>query len=355
MSEKITDRERAGILARQRDFHKANKINVYFANKGDYGGLATSPWVKSGSGYDRSRMDLARWTQFDQYLQDFKNAGMFAEMWFFADDSGFGGIPQADKNRLFRYAMARTSAYSHTLYVIALEWQEGWSLESVRNSGNFIQQRNPWDRLLSVHSLPSSKPDSFRSFLAWIYAKLFSSIIYSEEPWADFIASQAGNSATPQDVNALAIQVGRLEQIPHLSEEFGVLRANQDLRLMRNMWANFLGGAAGGGTGSNIAALMSFLDRTKVPFFRMKPFNDLCSEGGNHIFCAAEHGKHYLVYSMGYDFEIKVEGRGLSGYWYDPFKSDAILSKPFEVSPGKQKFSLPEKNKDWVLWITTTM
>ena len=47
-------------------------------------------------------------------------------MWFFADDSGFGGLSEVDKNRLFRYAMARTSAFSYTMYVIALEWGEGW-------------------------------------------------------------------------------------------------------------------------------------------------------------------------------------------------------------------------------------
>jgi hypothetical protein len=352
MSEMLTDGDRAAILARQRDFHKANKINVYFANKGDYGGVATSPWVTVASGHDRSRMDLARWKQFDQYLQDFKRAGMFAEMWFFADDSGFGGIPQADKNRLFRYAMARTSAYSHTLYVIALEWQEGWSLKSVRNSGDFIQQRNPWDRLLSVHSLPSSKPDSFRSFLAWIYTRVSSSLIYSEEPWADFVASQAGNSATPQDVNALALEIGRVEQLPHISEEFGILRENQDLRLMRNMWANFLGGAAGGGTGSDAKRFMEFLAESMIPFQKMRPMNQLVVNGRGRAFCLAEPGHHYLIYSMAGEFRLEIAGKNLSGSWLNPADPDAGTQKAFSVLPGVSLFQPPEPSGDWVLWLT---
>ena len=45
MSETLTDAERSAIIARQRDFHDANKANIYIANKGDYGSRSVTPWL----------------------------------------------------------------------------------------------------------------------------------------------------------------------------------------------------------------------------------------------------------------------------------------------------------------------
>ena len=152
MSEKTTDSQRNAIISRQTGFHSANKANIYFANKGDYGSQSVTPWLGSANSNDKSRMDLARWKDYDDHILRFGQNGMIAEMWFFADDSGFGNLSQADRNRLIRYAMARTSAFSHTMYVLVLEWQEGWSTSEVNATGNYFQTVNPWDRLVSVHS-----------------------------------------------------------------------------------------------------------------------------------------------------------------------------------------------------------
>ena len=352
MSEKISDLDRAKILKRQRDYHKANKINIYIANKGDYNGISTIPWAKNKSGFDLSIMDIATWTRFDKDIMEIKKSGMFAELWFFADDSGFGKLDQEDKNRLFRYAMARTSAFSNTLFIIALEWQEGWSRVSLRESGRYLQGHNPWGRMISVHSIPSMAPDSIRSFLSIIYKKIFKGIKYSDETWADFIASQAGNDAIPKEVNSLAVDISRTETIPHISEEFGELRKNGDLRLMRNVWANFCGGAAGGGTGDYIASFMRFLQLSRIPFQRMKPMNELLKHGGETAFCLAELGHHYLVYCQGREIQINVRGDGLIGYWYKPTNSNASLQGPFLVQAGTRRFQAPESLDDWVLWIT---
>jgi hypothetical protein len=353
MSEMITDTVRSEILTRQRDFHNANKINVYFANKGDYGGISTTPWVKTEFGYDLSRMDIAAWARFDQYIIDIKNAGMLAELWFFADDSGFGGFSQADKNRLFRYGMARSSAFNHTLFVIALEWQEGWSLESIRTSGRFIQNHNPWQRLLSVHSLPDKAPDSIMSFFYMLYKKIFNDIRYSREPWVSFIASQAGNGAIPKQVNSLAVDISSTETIPHISEEFGILKKDGDLMLMRNMWANFCGGASGGGTGDYIDNFMRFLKISSIPFQRMQPMNSLIEHGGETTFCLAEIGHHYLIYSTSGHFALNVLGNSLKGFWFNPRSRNVSLDFTFRVSPGKSLFEPPNSgHKDWVLWIS---
>jgi hypothetical protein len=334
MSEKVSDAWRDFIIARHRDFHAANKINVYFANKGDYRGLSVTPWFGSAADNDKSRMDLARWRLYDQYIRRFKDAGMFAEMWFFADDSQFGGLSEAIKNRHFRYAMARTSAFSHTVYVIALEWEEGWSHSSVIRSGNFIQAHNPWRRPLSVHSRVAS----------WSF---------SGEKWASFIASQAGNKSKPQRVNQAAIALRTKEKIPHLGEEFGHLNGDSDDRVRANLWANFLGGAAGGGTGSDLKAFQRFLSQSRVPFQRMTPANPLVQGGGSTRFVLAEMNHHYVVYSLGGAVSMSFSGRGLAARWFNPRDPNAILGNAFDVSAGMRTLTPPDSiDRDWVLWIS---
>jgi Domain of unknown function (DUF5060)/Protein of unknown function (DUF4038) len=334
MSEMISDRDRDAIIARNRDFHKSNKINVYFANKGDYGPWSVTPWRGTSYRNDKTKMELARWELYDRYIHRFKQKGMFAQMWFLADDSGFGGLPQRDKNRLFRYAMARTSGFSHMIYVIALEWEEEWSRTSVTYSGNFLQAHNPWGRPLSVHSVGTS----------WAF---------SGQSWPSFIASQPGNDAQPAEVNRAAVALQKTYNIPHIAEEFGYLASNSDIRLRGNLWASFTGGAAGSGTGSDLRAFQHFLSQSRVPFHRMKPANELIDGGGGRRFTLAEAGRHYVVYSTTGGFKLKVSGKGLTGHWFNPRNPNPFVSPGFSVSPGKNAFTPPQEiTEDWVLWIT---
>lgn len=335
MSEVISDPMRDLIIDRQCNFHAANKANIYFANKGDYNNQSVTPWVGSANSNDKTIMDVTRWNDYDNHILRFKENYMLAEMWFFADDSNFGTLSESEQNRLFRYAMARTSAFSHVMYVIALEWQEGFSVQKINDAGDFLQENNPWNRLLSVHSVESS---------IWEY---------SGQSWATFIASQAGNRANPDEVNAYAIQMRNSDTIPHLGEEFGMLRNDSDTRLRGNLWANFTGGAAGGGTGSDLKALQSFLFFSKVPFQRMEPANHLVEDGGGSRFVLAEMDHHYVVYSSGGGFELDVSGSDLTAYWFDPRRPGGVLSSPLPVGTGLQQFTPPDNiDEDWVLWIT---
>lgn len=353
MSETTTDAQRDNIVARQRDFHTVNKINIYFANKGDYKGQSVTPWYGTAKNNDKTRMDLVRWKKYDEYVRLFKEQKMIAEIWFFADDSGFGELSAADKNRLFRYTMARTSAFSHTMYVIALEWAEGWSSTSVTASGNYIQAHNPWRRLLSVHNI---QPKSWSNLISVFFDHFYPVRKYLEwgfpgQGWVTFIATQGGNSLDSSEINKLAINISNNEDIPHIDEEFGLLEKDSDKRLRVNMWANFCGGAAGGGTGSDIKAFMRFLSQSRVPFQRMHNANSLV-EGGNTRFCLAEIGYHYVVYSQTGDITLKVNGSGLKGRWFNPRDQNASLGVPFNVSLGSQAFTPPDIMLDWVLWIT---
>ncbi|MBI3010463.1 MAG: PKD domain-containing protein [Candidatus Omnitrophica bacterium] len=333
MSQLTSDAQRNAIITRQENTHTANKINVYFANKGDYGRQSVTPWITSA---DMTQMHLGRWALYDGYIRSFKDRGMLAEMWFFADDSGFGGLPQADQERLIRYGMARTSAFSHTLYVLALEWQESFAISRVNALGTFAKNHNPWGRLLSVHNHKD-----------WQFAG---------QAWPTFIATQAGNASTPggnNGVNALAVLMRNTHSLPHIDEEYGHLDVDGDARLRGNLWANFCGGAAGGGTGGDLKAFQRFLNQSRAPFQRMRADNSLVEGGLTTRFCLTEPGHHYVVYSTTGAFTLTVTGSSLQGRWFDPRNPNASLGNPFAVSSGTSKFTPPNNaTLDWVLWVT---
>jgi hypothetical protein len=219
------------------------------------------------------------------------------------------------------------------MYVIALEWGEGWSKAEVTAAGEYIQAHNPWQRLLSVHN---------RSDWA-----------FSGESWATFIATQRGNNSTPDAVNDLAVKFRTEETIPHMDEEFGFLRHDSNERLRGNLWANFAGGAAGSGTGSDLRAFQSFLSQSQIPFQRMAPASHLVEDGGSERFVLAEMGHHFLVYSRSGSFDLSVSGSNLQGYWFNPMDPQATLGVAFPVASGQHSFTPPDTtNNDWVLWIT---
>ncbi len=354
MSENNNDTNRNWVISRHQDFHTANKINVYFANKGDYdGSYPTTPWVGNATTNDKAKMDLARWKKYDDYIRRFKDSTMFAEMWFFADNSNFGGLSPANKERLFRYAMARTSAFSHTLYVIALEYQEGWNEDEVMAAANYIQNHNPWNRLVSVHMLQQS-----------IWPATFTT------PPLNFIASQAGNGATDDLVNTYGRTMWNNEPIPHIDEEFGHLNSDDNAIMRNKLWANFASGAAGGGTGSDLKGLQQFISQSGIPFQTMSSNNGFISGGGSNRFALTQsnaQGHHYLIYSTdknSINLTSSLSGSNLQGYWFNPNVDPATNPNPspgtpFSVSTSQTSFTPPAKpsgetnpSSDWVLWIT---
>lgn len=156
LGEETTDAQRDAIIARQRNFHDSNKYMFYLSNHSDasddYKEYVT-PWVGDHSSSDKSRMDLMRWRLYDGCLRRMKDNGLLAYMSIFEDGKrgNYGDLPESDRNRLLRYVMARTSAYSHLWYVFCFEWQEAWTRDEVNRAGTYLQAHNPWKRLISVH------------------------------------------------------------------------------------------------------------------------------------------------------------------------------------------------------------
>ena len=185
LAESTPEAQRHRILERQRDLHDANFVNFYLANRGDYASQSVTPWVGNRKKNDKSRFDLSRWKMYDEWIERAGQERMLVCLWFFADDSGFGSLSREDRERFLRYAMARTSAFAHTFYILALEYEEAFTDDVMSEMGTFLSEHNPWSRLVSTHLVGRGE---------WNF---------EGERWADFIASQAGNKPRRNESTAM--------------------------------------------------------------------------------------------------------------------------------------------------------
>lgn len=325
-SEKLTDSNRQAMLSRHLGMG-LNKINVYIANRGDYSSVSTTPWVGTAIKNDKTRFDLARWRMYEQWLVKMRDAGVLAHIWFFADDSSFGNLPDADRQRLIKYAMARLSGYVNTAFVVALEWQEGWSTTEVNSFANFTHQNNPWARLVSVHGTPGN----------------FS---FPAAAWADYMDIQAGNSVAHGAVNKSTLTNRGLAVKPVIQEEHGM--GQEDTVHRQRAWAAFTGGAAGVGTGSYLKNLVSFTQ--VVPFHLMDPDQSLVLSGG--AYALAQKGSAYVFYLYN-GGTAKVDLRGATGLfnaqWYDP--RTGVWRAALAATGGTTPTYTAPASGDWVLYI----
>jgi len=324
LSEELSDGDRQAMLDRHVGMH-LNKMNVYLANVGDYGGVSTTPWLGSASSNDKSRFDLARWHTYDHWVQELGDAGLVAQLWFFADDSGFGDLADADRQRLIEYGMARHSAYVNTMFTLCLEWQEGWSNGEVETHAEHIQQHNPWDRLVSVHGTTGD----------------FS---YPGSAWADYMDIQSGNSADHGTVHAMGLSNRALAAKPLINEEFGM--GDEDTAHRQKAWAAFTAGGAGSGTGGFLQHLADFT--AAVPFERMEPADHLVT--GGQVYCLAEVGYEYVLYLPGggaVDVDLVAMEDKLLADWFDP-RTGSTTSAGIVHGSGVATLSAPDGN-DWVL------
>lgn len=325
-SEKLTDTNRQAMLSRHLGM-SLNKINVYYANKGDYSAVSTTPWAGTAASNDKSRFDLARWRMYDRWITKLRDSGLVAHMWFFADDSGFGNLPDADRQRLIKYAMARHSAYVNTMFVIALEWQEGWTTTEVASHAGFLHANNPWARLVTVHGTPGN-------------------FAFPTASWADYMDIQAGNSAGHGTVNKSSLHHWSAAPKPHIQEEHGL--GQEDTIHRQRAWAAFTGGAAGVGTGSYLKHLVGFTK--KVAWQDMDPANALVKSGA--AYGRARNGTAYVFYLYNggkVSVDLAKAAGTLTVQWYDP-RTGAFRSAPTVSGGGVRGFTAPASG-DWVLYI----
>ena len=327
LSESLTDADRQAMLDRHLGMG-LNKMNVYLANQGDYGGsLPTTPWLGTAAANDRRFFDLRRWRSWEEWIGRLRDAGMVAQLWFFADDSNFGALPEADRQRLIRYGMARLSASVNTMFTLVLEWQEGWPAAQVEADGLFLQRNNPWERLASVHGLTGD-------------------FAFPAASWVDYLDLQAGNQVDPARVHALGIANRAKAVKPLIQEELAM--GEEDAANRRKAWAAFLAGAAGVGTGADLAHLARFAAR--VPFARMAPEDDLVLAGNAYALADPENAYVFQLWDGG---TVRIDLRRASGpftvEWFDP-REGSFRPVPSAHGGRVKTFTAPTRD-DWILYI----
>lgn len=325
-SEELSDSDREGLFARHRG-RGLNKMNVYLANKGDYEHISTTPWIGTAISNDKNRFDLGRWHLYEDWVRRMGDAGIVAQLWFFADDSGFGDLPDAQRKRLIQYGMARLSGYVNTVFTLVLEWQEGWTHAEVEIHAQYLQSNNPWDRLVSVHGIPGD-------------------FDFPDASWADYMDIQAGNDTSHQEVHAIGLLHRALADKPLIQEEFGL--GEEDLPLRQKAWAAFTAGAASSGTGAFLKPLARYI--STIRFERLEPsLTRVIGEG----YAAEDPGRLYVVYLHGGE-PVVLDLLGVQGplqsEWFDPRRE--IFSPGPQVAGDGLRTVTPPDGQDWVLTLT---
>lgn len=325
-SENMTDADRQALLTRHQGM-KLNKMNVYLANRSDFAGYPTTPWLGTADANDKARFDLARWRMYERWVLALRDAGFAAQLWFFSDGSGFGDLPEPQRKRLIQYGMARLSGYANTIFTLTLEWQEGWTVAEVEDHMAFLGQHNPWDRLASVHNVPGDAA-------------------FADRPWADYMDLQVVLTSPHATVHAEGLQNRAQAVKPLIQEEFDLGR--EDLEHRQRAWAAFTSGAAGSGTGGFLKPLSEFI--AAVRFERMAPADGLVLGGG--AYGLAEAGKAYVFYL--YDGgTVQLDLGGVSGpvraRWFDP-RTGVWSDAPGVSGGGARSFTAPGGG-DWTLYL----
>ncbi|HEV7516767.1 MAG TPA: DUF5060 domain-containing protein [Thermoanaerobaculia bacterium] len=328
LSEALTDADRQALLDRHTAM-RVNKMNVYVANQGDYSGTApTTPWLGTAASNDKSRFDLARWHLYERWLLVLRDRGIAAHLWFFADDSGFGALPEADRYRLVAYTMARLSPYVHTLFTLGIEWQKEWTAAEVDATMTYASQHNPWHRLLSVHGVAGDTT-------------------FATAPWLDFMTVQVLFGSNAQTVHDQGLKNRGFAAKPLMMEEFHL--GAEDGAGRHKTWASFTAGAAGVGTGAYLAPFASFVSRLHAE--RLAPADDRVVSGS--AWGVADPGRAYVFYlpvggTVGLDLaETAVT---LDAMWIDP-QTGAPTLAPAVAGGAVRTLTAPTEDRDWVLWL----
>ena len=326
-SEERTDADRQALLDRHLGMG-LDKINVYLANLTDYGSVSTTPWLGTADANDKARFDLQRWRLYEHWVRKMRDSGVAVQLWFFAD--GFGNHPDADRERLIRYGMARLSGFANTLFTLMTEWQEGWTTTEVDTHMVYLHQRNTWDRLASVHGLPGD----------------FS---FPTASWADYLDLQAGVSSTVthERVHDLGLANRQKAVKPMIQEE--LCMGDETDAERRMLWAAFTSGAAGSGTGAYLKPFSQFVKI--VAFERMTPADGLVVTGAAYVL--AEEGASYVAYL--YDGgTVAIDLTGASGTlevdWFNP-RTGAFQDAPSVSGGAARSFAAPGAG-DWALRLT---
>ncbi|MFH1917273.1 MAG: DUF5060 domain-containing protein [Nanoarchaeota archaeon] len=336
LSESVSNIEKQAMIDRAHAIG-ANKINIYLANKADYSSsYPTTPWLGTSQNNDKTRFDLARWHTYEQEIARLAEEGFTPELWFFADDSAFGSISDENIERFLQYGMARLSAYP-VIFVLMLEWEEGFTIDEVRRYGQYIQDHNPYGRLVSVHGTTGN-------------------FDFPNDAWTTFMPTQPGNTVNYANNYAFSRTHWSLPQQskPHFNEEFGINYDDGDENMRRKLWMAFVGGSAATGTGNSIRAFDTFFSLIQPDYWNMEPDDTIIEAAGTDAHCLSHAGTSYICYEpVGGTITLRASEimDDFTYTWYDPRAgtiTETGIVRPINLT------LIPPGPGDWALHLNRT-
>ncbi len=321
------------------------KLPNYGAPPGEVNPLPA--WLGKPHKYDFTRFNIAHWQKADQAVQAMRDRGIVATCIVTLEKQGLPrelGVLTEHEKRLYRYTVARLSAFSNVWWDLGNEHNEYRKPNWAAKMGNLVKKWDPYDRLRSAHAHQD-----------WLYG---------DQPWAGFIITQQyGNCA---EVNQWALKYRHIAK-PYVNEEYGyegVLDVpkhglNADWVRKCHWSIAMAGGYATYGDWTaespfytahigqgKAPAQLHCLRKTfeSIPYSQMEPHNELVGKGA---FCLAAEGDIYLIYLADVRetvLNVESAGQNYKITWINPRTGKRSNS----VDTAKDKITLRRpSSSDW--------
>lgn len=316
-----------------------------------------------GQGWDTPQLwplDAREYRAMEKILDDLarRRILVFPFAGFFGQSSNYPRHP-ADQELYVRYTLARLAPYWNLLWNVAgpePNAGRGWMARAdVERLGRLIKRCDPFGHLISVHNRTGDDP-------------------YRDSDWTTYGILQG-----PKTLDRQALGEGLLRNHhpakPLLAQEtlwsgnVNHIRKNgrdySDDDLRKNAFVIQMSAAAlvfadnEGDSSSGFSGTLELSQRRQerhdvirrvwdffetVPFYRMKPRQDLVDRG----FCLAEEGKEYLAYlETGGRVNVSLKPGNYSVQWINPRRTSEVIQAG--TTTDGQGLAAPAEGVDWLL------
>ena len=254
------------------------------------------PWLGTASSLDRTRFNLPRIAKWEGLIEEMRDAGIAAYLWFYSDDSRrlYPAADGAEEDLYFSYIVSRFAAYENVIWNLGLEYSEYRSRAWVESRSAYLKSEDP-NHLVAVHQVPGSRFDFIGSPHLDIYSHQGG--LASVEAASNLILDNQAQSAAA----GRPIVVWPEEWVfdPPTSKYAQVRNVSWAITLQGGghtiMGLNFWGSPGSLEWWNDVQDVMAQLIGRVDRYEALSEQNDLVSGGGSSPLCMANIGREYLV------------------------------------------------------------
>jgi hypothetical protein len=361
-----------------------------------------SPFLRSGDGYDRDRLDLAFWRKLDEVVRFMAEKDMLADLILFWSNPVSYGADE-ENHRFASYVVARYAAFPNVMWCVANEWNYTKKPRELFNKlGELIEAEDAWStdvrpgraayvRARSVHQQTRHDFQFFDQ--SWVSHAIVQLGVRNRgktfrdgNEWEANNAAEEGRTFRHGDEwgnYSIIFNYGR--RMPVVNDEYGYIGEAEDesvpkgadgkrprytrAKHRQTVWGIYVGGgyAAAGDKydyadgrpyfSSNwhdteeygdVSRLIEFFTTKGVEYWRMAPRNELV-KSGQRMYALAEPGRQYVIYAAaGGGFSVELMKGSYDARRYDPRTGEDVALK--QSQGGIESFTLPDE-QDWVIYL----